>query len=69
MIYVLIDLEVGAYQGTSWMYLHGPRTVSDICRKFWMTSCNIPSDDVELDASAALAVVGGTADRVGMVDR
>lgn len=43
------------------MYLHGPRTVSDMCRKFWMTSCRVPSEELELASAAAAAVFAFTA--------
>ena len=39
------------------MYLHGPRTVSDMCRKFWMTSCSVPSEELELASAAAATAV------------
>ena len=56
------------------MYLHGPLTVSDMCRKFWITNCSVPSEELELASAAvfvltavAVVVVGAAvAERVGI---
>jgi hypothetical protein len=49
------------------MYLHGPLTVSDMCRKFWMTNCNVPSVELELASIAVVVVLMAVAVVIGVV--
>ena len=49
------------------MYLHGPLTVSDMCRKFWMTNCSVPSVELELASIAVVVVLMAVAVVIGVV--